>query len=109
MMLITKSSDQTRQRGPYLYKPYLSPEYLVLPLLLPCYSQDYLGWQLLGQPFLFYIFSSFLPIYSGRQVCWKYQPGSHRRKVTQGLSSTFLLRRYFSREKDSAVPFPRRP
>ena len=42
-----------------------------------------------------------LPIYSGRQVCWMYQPGSHRRKVIQDFSSTFLLRcvpQFFSRE-----------
>ena len=29
--------------------------------LLPCYSLDYLGWQLLDQPFLFHIFPSFHP------------------------------------------------
>ena len=44
----------------------------------------------------------FLPIYSGRQqVRWMYQLGSHRRKVTLGFSSTFLLRcmpLFFSRE-----------
>ena len=34
----------------------------------------------------------FLPIYSGRQFRWMYQLGSHRRKVTQDFSSTFLLR-----------------
>ena len=36
---------------------------------------------------------------------------SHRRKVTQNFSSTFCcgVRFYFSREKASAVPFPRRP
>ena len=53
----------------------------------------------------------FLPIYSGCQAYWAYQPGSHRRKVTQDFSSAFLLRclPYFSREKDSVVPFPRRP
>ena len=34
----------------------------------------------------------FLPIHSGHQVCWTYQPGSHRRKVTQDFQSTFLLR-----------------
>ena len=52
----------------------------------------------------------FLPIYSGRQVRWMYQPGSHRRKVTQDFSSTFLrCMPLFSREKDSAVLFPRRP
>ena len=34
----------------------------------------------------------FLPIYSGHQVRWTYQPGLHRRKVTQDFSSTFLLR-----------------
>ena len=34
----------------------------------------------------------FLPIYSGHQVRWTYQPpGSHRRKVTQDFSSTFFL------------------
>ena len=41
-----------------------------------------------------------LPIHSGHQVRWTYQPGSHRRKVTQDFSSTFLLRcvPFFSRE-----------
>ena len=34
---------------------------------------------------------------------------SHRRKVTQDFSSTFFLRCVPSREKDSAIPFPRRP
>ena len=52
----------------------------------------------------------FLPIHSGHQ--WTYQPGSHRRKVTQDFSSTFTFCGAclnFSREKDSAIPFPRRP
>ena len=42
-----------------------------------------------------------LPIHSGHQVRWTYQPGSHRRKVTQDFSSTFFLRCvpcFFSRE-----------
>ena len=30
-----------------------------------------------------YIHVCFLPIHSGHQVRWTYQPGSHRRKVTQ--------------------------
>ena len=34
----------------------------------------------------------FLPIHSGHQVRWTYQPGSHRRKVTQDFSYTFFLR-----------------
>ena len=34
----------------------------------------------------------FLPIHSGHQVRWTYQPGSYRRKVTQDFSSTFFLR-----------------
>ena len=34
----------------------------------------------------------FLPIHSGHQVRWTYQPGSHRREVTQDFSSTFFLR-----------------
>ena len=33
----------------------------------------------------------FLPIHSGHQVLWTYQPGSHRRKVTQDFSSTLFL------------------
>ena len=33
----------------------------------------------------------FLPIHSGHQVRWTYQPGSHRRNVTQDFSSTFFL------------------
>ena len=33
----------------------------------------------------------FLPIHSGHQVRWTYQPGSHRRKVTQDFSSTFFI------------------
>ena len=32
----------------------------------------------------------FLPINSGHQVRWTYQSGSHRRKVTQDFSPTFL-------------------
>ena len=32
----------------------------------------------------------FLPIHSGHHVRWTYQPGSHKRKVTQDFSSTFL-------------------
>ena len=31
------------------------------PPLLPCHSLDYLSWQLLNQPFIFYIFFSFHP------------------------------------------------
>ena len=41
------------------------------------------------------------PVYSERQIRWTYQPGSHRRKVAQDFSSTFLLRcvpLFFSRE-----------
>ena len=43
----------------------------------------------------------FLSIHSGHQVRWTYQPGSHRRNVTQDFSSTFFLRcvpQFFSQE-----------
>ena len=43
----------------------------------------------------------FLPIHSGHQVRSTYQPGSHRRKVTQDFSSSSFLRcmpLFFSRE-----------
>ena len=45
-----------------------------------------------GNPFKYHVVCMcvFLPIHSGHQVRWTYQPGSHRRKVTQDLSSTFL-------------------
>ena len=33
-----------------------------------------------------------LPIHSGHQVRWTYQPGSHRGKVTQDFSYSFFLR-----------------
>ena len=36
------------------------------------------------------VFVCFLPIHSRLQ--WTYQPGSHRKKVTQDLPSTFFLR-----------------
>ena len=51
----------------------------------------------------------FLPIHSGHRVRWTYQPGSHRRKVTQDFSSTFFLRcvpLFFSREGFSNHSFP---
>ena len=53
----------------------------------------------------------FLLIYSGRQVFWTYQPGSHRRKVTQDSHPPSFCGdcHNFIREKDSAIPFPRRP
>ena len=34
----------------------------------------------------------FFPFILDIQVRWTYQPGSHRRKVTQDFSSTFFLR-----------------
>ena len=58
-MLITKASDQTRQRGAhvlYLYSSSLSPECLALPSPLPCYSVDSLGRQFLNQHFIVYTF-----------------------------------------------------
>ena len=53
----------------------------------------------------------FLPIHSGHRVRWTYQPGSHRRKVTQNFHPPYFCGAClnFSREKDSAFPFPRRP
>ena len=62
MILITKTPDQTRLRGDTLS---LLVQFLLkrcVPCafpLLPIYSLDYLGWQLLNQPFLVYVFPSF--------------------------------------------------
>ena len=47
----------------------------------------------------------FLPIHSGHQVRWTYQPGSHRISHPPFCGASLN----FSREKDSAIPFPRRP
>ena len=49
--------------------------------------------------FCLMFFVCFLPIHSGLQ--WTYQPGPHRKKVTQDFPSTFFLRclpEFFSRE-----------
>ena len=51
----------------------------------------------------------FLPIHSGHQVRWTYQPGSHRRKVTQDFYTFCGASLNFYRENDSAIPFPHRP
>ena len=51
-------------------------------------------------------FVCFLPIHSGHQVRWTYQPGSHRIFHLPSFCGACLN---FSREKDSAIPFPRRP
>ena len=55
----------------------------------------------------------FLPIYSKRHVRWMYQPGVTQEEVHTGFilvpPSFCGACLYFSREKDSAVPFPRRP
>ena len=48
----------------------------------------------------------FLPIHSGHQVRWTYQPGSHRILNPPSFCGACLD---FCREKDSAIPFPRRP
>ena len=48
----------------------------------------------------------FLPIYCGHQVRWTYQPGSHRIFHPPSFCGACLN---VSREKDSAIPFPRRP
>ena len=55
---------------------------------------------------VFFVFSSHS---SGLQ--WTYQPGSHRKKVTQDFHPPSFCGAClnFSREKDSAIPFPRRP
>ena len=43
------------------------------------------------RPFIIGVCVCFLPIHSGHQVRWTYQPGSHRRKVTQEEGHTGFL------------------
>ena len=45
-------------------------------------SERILPWQVIVDQ-LICVCVCFLPIHSGHQVRWTYQPGSHRRKVTQ--------------------------
>ena len=64
MILVTKTSDQTRQRGHTLStctNLTWALSTLCSPPLLPYCSLGYPGWQLLNQPFLFYIFLAFHP------------------------------------------------
>ena len=51
-------------------------------------------------------FLCFLPIHSGHQVRWTYQPGSHRIFHPPSFCGACLN---FSREEELAIPFPRRP
>ena len=51
-VLLELYSATKRTHSLYLYSSNLSPGYLVIPPLLPCFSLDYLGWQL----FLFNVF-----------------------------------------------------
>ena len=53
----------------------------------------------------FLCFVCFLPIHSRHQVRWTYQPGSHRISHPPSFCGACLI---FSREKDSAISFPRR-
>ena len=60
-VLLELYSATKRTHFLYLYSSNLSPGYLVIPPLFPCFSLDYLGWQLLDQPFLFNVFFLFPP------------------------------------------------
>ena len=61
----------------------------MLPPLLPCCSLDYLGWQLLNQPFLFYLFSL-----------------SNRVSLVSRTASTTILRFLALFRLSSALPDP---
>ena len=62
MIIITKTSDQTRQTEHSFSTCTILTQALgtlCSPPLLPCYSLEYLVCQLLDQPFIFYMFPSF--------------------------------------------------
>ena len=56
--------------------------------------------------YIMWVCVCFLPIYSGHKVRWTYQPRSHRIFHLPSFCGACLN---FSREKDSAIPFSRRP
>ena len=109
LVLVANSArGQLNRKNEYLPVPGHVPENLV--------SRDNLGRPVQRQPAHpshLSVCVFFLPIHSGHQVRWTYQPGSHRRKVTQDLichlPSFCGACLNFSREKDSAIRFPRRP
>ena len=83
------SCAQTVTRSYHCLRPFYFIFFLSLGILL--FPSIFVP---LLVPFLFVMESvcvCFLPIHSGHQVRWTYQPGSHRRKVTQDFSSTFFL------------------
>ena len=98
LVLITKTSDQTRQRGGrslYLYSSQLSPGHLVLLPLLPCHSLLFsrlseLAAMILNQPFLIYVFST---------LSTQVSPVSH-------MASTTLVRFLALLRLSSAFPDP---
>ena len=64
MILITRTTHHAQQRGHTLSTSTVLTvlsTFFVLPSLLPCHSIDYLGRQLLNEPFLVYVFSLFQP------------------------------------------------
>ena len=70
-IIVPAGGTKARSKGPVLYCKQFASLYSVCVCVCECVC--------------------FLPIHSGHQVRWTYQPGSHRRKVTQDFSSTFFL------------------
>ena len=70
--------------------------------LLPCYSLDYLGWQLLDQPYLLYVITSFHPSLS------RFPLGVYN-SCAASCASSPLLRppRYYCRSRSQSHSRPR--
>ena len=102
LVLFTKISDQTRPRGHPFYATPIGPlDITMIVQQQSCpggpHSPLLKGIAVAPTALLLELFCDgvcvcFLPIHSGHQVRWTYQPGSHRRKVTQDFESTFFLR-----------------
>ena len=99
-----------------VFKRFLSPVVMTMGLqynigekptvMLYTYINRYAGTPDKNKTFFFSVCVCFLPIHFGHQVRWTYQPGSHRIFNPPSFCGACLD---FCREKDSAIPFPRRP
>ena len=79
-------SHFARRHGQHFFP--LTGWMLRIILWFTCVQVTFLIWRMTYMSTYFaanagYVFVCFLPIHSGHQVRWTYQPGSHRRKVTQ--------------------------
>ena len=86
-LLVDVSSGVTQEEG---HTRFLHLPFAVLALIFLARKIQPLLLSLVDREVEYCVCVCFLPIHSGLQLT--YQPGSHRKKVTQDFPSTFFLR-----------------